>query len=450
MDPKMNDALASARSGPALDGSRRRWSLGLAGGLALGGLAGCAGPSLGGAGGARATAASRARVVVVGGGYGGATAAKYLKYWGGDAVEVLLIERQARYVSCPLSNLVIGGSRRLEDLTVGYEGLRSRGVQVLTDEVLEIDPAGRRVSLRQGGVQGWDRLVVSPGIGFIPKAIAGLDEAAPGTILHAWQAGEQTLALRRQLESMPDGGVYVISIPKTPYRCPPGPYERICQVAHYFKSAKPRSRIIVLDANPDIVSKKGLFLAAWNGAYRGLIDYRPNHEVVEVDARNRVAITDLGERIRGDVMNIIAPQRAGELAIRAGLANAGKRWCGVDWMTTESLVAPGVHVIGDATLSAPGMPKSGHMANQHGKTAAAAILALLDGRTPPAPVMANTCYSFLDDRNVAHVASVHQWNADKKTLEPVAGAGGLSTAPSELEAQYAFGWARNIWNDMLT
>jgi NADPH-dependent 2,4-dienoyl-CoA reductase/sulfur reductase-like enzyme len=258
------------------------------------------------------------------------------------------------------------------------------------------------------------------------------------------------VALRAQLEAMPDGGVYVLTIPKAPYRCPPGPYERVCQVAYYFKTRKPRSKIIVLDGNPDIQSKKALFLAAWNGPYAGLIDYRPNANVTELDVRNRTAVTELGDRVKADVLNVVPPQRAGDIARTTGLVNANNRWCQVDWVTMESTAAKDVHVLGDATFPAPAMPKSGHMANQHGKTAAAAIVETLNGRTPQPLPMANTCYSFIDDKSVVHVASVHQYVADKKTLEPVAGAGGLSSAPSELEGQYAVAWARNIWNDMLT
>jgi sulfite dehydrogenase len=400
--------------------------------------------------GQQASARKLGRVVVVGGGYGGATAAKYLKYWGGQSLDVVLVERNPQFVSCPLSNLVVGGSRRIEDLTVSYQGLRDRGVLVLVDEVTGIDPVKQRVSLKKIADQGYDRLIVAPGIDFMYEQVQGLGAEAQKTIMHAWKAGEQTVTLRRQLEAMPDGGVFVITIPKVPYRCPPGPYERVCQVAHYLKATKPRSKILVLDANPDIQSKKGLFLAAWNGQYQGMIEYRPNHDVTEVDARNRVAITDLGEKVRADVLNLIPAQRAGDLARSAGLVNANNRWCGVDWMTTESTAVKNVHVLGDATLSAPGMPKSGHMANQHGKTAAAAIIELMNGRQPQPPVMANTCYSFLDDRNVVHVASVHQWVPDKKTIEPVKGAGGLSSGPSEIEGAYAHAWARNIWSDMLT
>jgi NADPH-dependent 2,4-dienoyl-CoA reductase/sulfur reductase-like enzyme len=249
---------------------------------------------------------------------------------------------------------------------------------------------------------------------------------------------------------MPDGGVFVLSIPLAPYRCPPGPYERVCQVAHYLKTAKPRSKIVVLDANPDITSKKGLFLKEWNGQYKGLIDYQPNMKVTEVDARSRTAITELGDRIKADVLNVVPPQSAGRIARDAGLVNANDRWCNVDWVMLESTAAPGIHVLGDATLSAPAMPKSGHMANQHGKAAAAAIVEALNGRTPQPVMMVNTCYSFVDDRRVMHVASVHRYSPDKKTIEPVAGAGGLSAEASELEADYANAWARNIWNDMLS
>jgi sulfide dehydrogenase [flavocytochrome c] flavoprotein chain len=422
--------------------SRRRFGQALGAGAALSMLGACATPG-------QPSAKKLGRVAVVGGGYGGATAAKYLKYWGGDAVDVVLVERNPQFVSCPISNLVIGGSRRIEDITIGYDGLRKRGVTVVSDEVTGIDAARHRITLAKGAEQSYDRLIVAPGIDFMFDQVQGLDAEAQKTVLHAWKAGDQTVGLRRQLESMRDGGVFVITIPKVPYRCPPGPYERVCQVAHYLKANKPRSKILVLDANPDIQSKKGLFLAAWNGQYAGMIEYRPNHDVNEVDARNRVAITDLGERVKADVLNLIPPQRAGEFARRAGLVNANNRWCTVDWMSTESTAVKHVHVLGDATLSAPGMPKSGHMANQHGKTAAAAILELMNGRQPQPPVMANTCYSFLDDRNGVHVASVHQWDAAKKTIEPVKGAGGVSSGPSEMEGQYAHAWARNIWRDML-
>ncbi|HEY0876991.1 MAG TPA: NAD(P)/FAD-dependent oxidoreductase [Zeimonas sp.] len=446
----MTQDIVNGRGSAPLEPQRRRFAKGVGSAIALGGaggalsLAGCAGT------GPSAGRAAQGRVLVVGGGYGGATAAKYLKKWGGDAVEVTLVEREPTFVSCPLSNLVLGGSRRIEDLTVPYSGLRNAGIRVVQDEVQSIDPGSRSVSFGKLAAQRFDRVIVSPGVDLDFDAVQGLDAEAQKTILHAWKAGPQTVALRAQLEAMPDGGTYVLAIPKSPYRCPPGPYERVCQVAHYFKTKKPRSKIVVLDANPDIQSKKALFLAVWNGQYKGLIDYQPNMNVTEIDARNRVAITELGDKVRADVLNVVPPQRAGAIAKKTGLVNANDRWCMVDWVTLESTAAPGIHVLGDATLSAPAMPKSGHMANQHGKAVAAALVEIFAGRPPQAQMMTNTCYSFVDDRNVVHVASVHRYVPEKKTIEPVAGAGGLSPAPSELEGQYANAWARNIWNDMLT
>lgn len=390
------------------------------------------------------------RVLVIGGGYGGATAAKYLKAWGGDAIDVMLVERESAFVSCPLSNLVLGGHRKINDLTVSYAGLRQAGILVMNDEVLSIDPAKMQVSFRKLANQSFDRIVVSPGVDFDFGSIQGLNDAAQKRILHAWKAGPQTVALRAQLEAMPDGGTYVLSIPKAPYRCPPGPYERVCQVASYFKAAKPRSKIIVLDANPDIQSKKGLFLAAWNGQYKGLIEYRSNSMVTEVDAGKLAAITELGDRVAADVLNVVPAMAAAQLAHKAGLVNVNKLWCGVDWVTLESTAAKGIHVLGDSTLSAPAMPKSGHMANQHGKAAAAAIVELMNGRAPQPVTMANTCYSFVDADNVVHVASVHRYDAEKKTMVTVPGSGGLSSQANRLEGIYANAWAQNIWNDMLT
>jgi sulfide dehydrogenase [flavocytochrome c] flavoprotein chain len=330
-----------------------------------------------------------------------------------------------------------------------YGGLRQHGVQVLRDEVTQIDTSRKRVILSRIADQPYDRLVISPGIDFVFPEVRGLDDEAQKTVLHAWKAGPQTVELRQQLEAMPDGGVYVLTIPPMPYRCPPGPYERVCQVARYFRDRKPRSKIIVLDANPDLTSKKGLFLAAWNGLYPGMIEYRPSAKIAEVDARNRTAITDFGDRVRADVLNVVPPHRAGEIARSSGLANVNDRWCDVNWMTLESTTVKDVHVLGDATMSAPMMPKSGHMANQHGKVAASAIVQLMQGREPVLPVMANTCYSYVDDRNAMHVASVHQWSPGKKTIEPVTGAGGLSSSANEIEGRFAWAWAQNIWRDML-
>jgi NADPH-dependent 2,4-dienoyl-CoA reductase/sulfur reductase-like enzyme len=282
------------------------------------------------------------------------------------------------------------------------------------------------------------------------KVPALVDPVAQETVLHAWKAGSQTLALRRQLEAMPDGGVYAVSIPVAPYRCPPGPYERACQVAWYFKRAKPRSKVLVLDGNGDVTSKGPLFKKAWAEEYKDIVEYRPNYVLTDVDVASRTAKFDVQDNVRASVLNVIPPQRASAIARSAGVVTANDRWCDVDFVTFESVQVANVHVLGDAIQPASGMPKSGHMANQHAKVCAAAVVALLSGQAPnPAPLLNNACYSFITDRDVVHVCSVHRYDAEKKTVLPVQGSGGLSPAMSELEGRYAFGWAANIWADML-
>jgi len=393
------------------------------------------------------------KVVVIGAGYGGATAAKYLRLWSEGAIDVTLVEPNEAFISCPISNLVLAGSRTMADITVSYAGLDKHGVKRARDTVTAIDADKKQVRLASGGALPYDRLVVSPGIDFMYERLQGWSAAAEGTVLHAWKAGPQTLALRRQLTELKDGGVVVMAIPLAPYRCPPGPYERACQIAWYLKQSKPKSKLIVLDANPDYVSKKPLFSRVFGEDYKGIVDYRVASPVTEIDPKTGTLVTEIGDKVRGDVVNFIPSQRAANIARDAGLITSNNRWCEVDWTTLESIKVKGVHVLGDATLSAPAMPKSGHMANQHGKAAAAAIVELLNGRAVTPPTMANTCYSFIDDKNAVHVASVHRWVTEKKTLEPVAGAGGISSqdrASWALEGAYANGWAQTIWADMLT
>ncbi len=409
-------------------------------GAALGGLglAGCAttasGPSIG-------------RVVVIGGGFGGTTAARYLRMWGGN-IDVTLVERNAGFVSCPISNLVVGGFKGMADISRSYDGLSAMGVKVVQGEVTGIDAAGKKVRLAGGRELAYDRLILSPGIDFMLDQVGGLAAALDsGRVVHSWKAGPQTVALRKQLTDMPDGGVYAISIPKSPYRCPPGPYERACMVAAYFKQAKPRSKVLVLDANPEVQSKKALFERAFAQHYKGILEYRGNSELKEVSGN--VAKLEF-EDVKADVLNVVPPQRAADLARSAGLVNINNRWVGVNWLTMESAVAPGIHVLGDATFSAPMMPKSGHMANQHAKVAAAAIIQLLKGEPVSAtPVVMNTCYSFVTARDVIHVASVHQYSAADKTFKTVPGSGGVSAAANQVEGRYALSWADNIWADML-
>jgi NADPH-dependent 2,4-dienoyl-CoA reductase/sulfur reductase-like enzyme len=395
----------------------------------------------------------KAQVVVIGGGYGGTTVAKYLRLLSAHHIDVLLIEPAASFVSCPMSNLVIGGSRQMADITVPYTSLERRhGVRMVRDLVQAVDTHQKTVTLVSGSTITYDKLVMSPGIDLQFEAIEGLRAASTGGyVLQAWKGGPETLALRRQLEQMPDGGVFAITIPEQPYRCLPGPYERACQVAWYLKQAKPRSKVLVLDANPDVVSKGALFKRVWAEQYPGMVEYRPQHTVAAVDARAGVIKFEVQDDVRAQVLNVLPPMRAGAIAQQAGLANqANNRWCGVDYLTFASTAARDVHVIGDAIQTAPGMPKSGHMANNHAKVAAAAIVAQLAGwEVNPAPMLTNTCYSHVDDINAMHVASVHAYDPAGKTYQPVEGAGGLSAAPSAAEGAYAWGWARNIWADSL-
>lgn len=389
-------------------------------------------------------------VVVVGGGYGGATAAKYLRMWSNGAVKVTLIERETSFVSCPISNLVIGGLKDMADITLSYDNLRTRwGVDVVTDEVVGIDVAKRELKLAGGKTVAYDRAVLSPGIDFMIGEVPGL-EGNLERIPHAWKAGPQTVVLRKQLEAMEDGGVYAIHIPKAPYRCPPGPYERACLVANYLLEKKPRSKVMVLDSNPDIQSKKGLFTKAFEGRYKNNLEYLPNSTLVSVNAETLTVELDFSE-VQANVLNIIPPHRAGRIVDMLGVELINGRWVDVDWLSMEAKGAPNVHVLGDAVFPAPTMPKSGHMANQHAKVAAAAILNILAGQSPSVePVVMNTCYSFVDAKNAMHVASVHQFNAEKHTFLPVDGSGGVSVAANELEAKYALSWAQNIWSDMLS
>jgi sulfide dehydrogenase [flavocytochrome c] flavoprotein subunit len=392
------------------------------------------------------------KVVVVGGGYGGATAAKYLRLWSDYGIQVTLVEPHASFISCPLSNLVLGGSKSMADITTPYDNLGKRhGVTVVKDMVLSIDADKRLVKLAGGAELSYDRLILSPGVDFMWESLPGMAKAdAKDRVLHAWKAGAQTVALRQQLEAMPDGGVYALSIPLAPYRCPPGPYERACQVASYFSRAKPKSKVLILDANDDVTSKGPLFKKAWAERYKGIVEYRPKHLAVDVDAASKTLQFEFNDSVKADVLNVIPAMRAGEIAAKTGLATANKRWCEVDFLTFESKAAKNIHVLGDSIQIAPAMPKSGHMANQHGKTCAAAVVALLTGREPNAlPIYNNTCYSFVSDEDAVHVASVHRYDAEKKTMVTVAGSGGVSSAASELEGRYAMAWAHNIWADTL-
>ncbi len=402
---------------------------------------------------------SKAKVVVIGGGYGGATAAKYVRMLSDYKIDVVLIEPNEAFVSCPISNLVVGGSKQLGDITTAYTGLsKNHGITVVKDMATAIDADKKTVTLARGATIAYDKLVVSPGIELMMGSIEGLAAAqSSGQVLQAWKAGAETVALRKQLLDMPDGGTFAITIPLAPYRCPPGPYERACQVAWYFKNAKPKSKVLILDANPDVTSKGPLFKKVWAEQYKGMVEYRGDHKVAAVDAKTGTLKFEIQDDVKASVLNVLPSMQAGTIAQQAGLNNqANKRWCGVNYQTFESTATKDVHVLGDAIQIAPLMPKSGHMANSHAKVAAAAIVAQLSGwEVNPSPMLTNTCYSFVDDKNVVHVASVHEYVAAEKTFKTVAGSGGVSAIDlkpevTQLEGVYAMNWARTIWADTLT
>jgi sulfide dehydrogenase [flavocytochrome c] flavoprotein chain len=417
--------------------SRRQFlmaSAGALGTLALGGVAGCATSMKGDF----APKAGK-RVVVLGGGWGGATAAKYVRL-ADPTIEVILLEPQKQFISCPLSNLVLSGVRTLESLTMSYDGLRRRGVKIIHEEASALDPSARRVRIGEGLLE-FDRLILSPGIDFQWDQVEGLAQAKD-TVLNAWKAGPQTIALAQQIQSMADGGVFVLTIPPAAYRCPPGPYERICQVAWYLKNNKPKSKVIALDANPNIVSKGGLFKAAWQ-AYPN-IDYRPSSKVVKVDVSARTVSTELGDTVKYDVLNLIPPQRAAAIAVQADLVGGDKRWCEVDHVTYESVKAKNIHIIGDSTIGIP-VPKSGTVANAMGKIAANAVVSLVNGTPVAALPPINVCYSWVNDREAMAIINAYRLENNKVVQVEQK----LTPGQSVAIGQNALGWAQSVWSDTL-
>ena len=394
--------------------------------------------------------ATGARVVVVGAGFGGATCARYLRHLAPE-LEVTLVERREHFVTCPFSNAVIAGLQDLDSLTHGFEGLRRRGITVVEGEAVAIDPEGGTVRLASGESLSFDRLVLSPGIDLEWNAIEGYDEAAAARMPHAWKAGPQTALLRRQLAAMEDGGLVVLAVPESPYRCPPGPYERASLIADYLHREKPRSKVIILDSK-DGFSKQGLFRAGWERLYPGMIEwvgFSDGGHVTAVDP-DRLEVRTAFEAFRAEVANIIPPQRAARLVDTADLA-AGGDWCPVDHRTFASTVAPNVHLLGDAIL-AGAMPKSGFSANSQAKVCARAIAALLRDEEPPEPVFVNTCYSLLAADYGISVAAVYRLD-ERGEIAPVPGSGGVSPSDAPLafrraEADYARGWYASITTDL--
>jgi sulfide dehydrogenase [flavocytochrome c] flavoprotein chain len=390
-------------------------------------------------------AQGEARIAVVGGGFAGAACARAL-HRADPRFEVTLVEANPTFTACPFSNAVIAGLRDIATQRFGYDEIRADGIAVAQDQATAVDSQARRVTLRSGAALDYDRLVLAPGIAIRWDALPGYDEAAAALMPHAWQAGDQTLLLRRQLEAMSDGGTVVISAPANPFRCPPGPYERANLIAYYLKKTKPRSKLILLDAK-DSFSKQRLFQAAWQQLYPELIEWvslSNGGKVTSVDAKTRTFVTDFAT-YKADVGNVIPPQRAGRIAEIAGVADT-TGWCPIDPITFESRLQPNIHVIGDAAI-AGAMPKSAFAANAQAKVCALAVTALLRGETPSAPKLINTCYSLVaPDYGISIAGVYHPVNGQ---LADVEGAGGVSPidAPSDfraLEASYAEAWFRTI------
>lgn len=396
----------------------------------------------------RAQAAS-AHVVVVGGGFGGATAARYLRRFL-PAARITLVEPAARYYSCAFSSLYLVGLRDWESLGHGYEALRAAGIEVIQAGAEDVDPVARSLTLSDGQRLQWDKLVLSPGIDMRWDALPGYDAQAAERVPHAWKAGAQTHLLRQQLQAMADGGTFVMAIPAAPYRCPPGPYERAALVAHYLQQHKPRSKILLLDAKNEF-SKKPLFLQGWKSLYGDMIEWRSLAEggaVVRVDALQREVEDARGRRQRADVLNVIPPQKAGWIAERAGVVDASG-WAPVRGENFASTLQPHVHVIGDAAIAAP-MPKSGASANSQAKLVAAAIGAELLGQAAPAAFYTNTCYSLIGPAHGISVAGVYRATAGK--LVEVPDSGGISPLDAgagfrAAEAAYGAAWYQAISTD---
>ncbi|MCX7168008.1 MAG: FAD-dependent oxidoreductase [Rhodocyclales bacterium] len=392
------------------------------------------------------------RVVVIGGGYGGTIAAKYVRMLD-KSIEVVMIERNKQFVSCPFSNFYIAGlTNDLNSLTIGYDKLTANhGVKMVYAEVTDIDPAAKKVVTDQGTLD-YDRLIVSPGIDFRTEEIEGYNAQTAEIFPHAWKAGAQSTLLRNQLQSMKDGGTVIISMPLTPYRCPPGPYERSCLIAHYLKTRKPKSKLILLDANPDVVSKKPLFTKAWSTYYKDNFQYIGGKKVTKADTGAKLVSVEGIEDFKGDVINLIPSQRAGDIAVKAGLVGDDKKWCPVDAVSFESTKHKGIHVIGDATAlpsDGPPMPKSGYSANSQAKVCAMNVVNLLNGKETIEFSGINVCYSAVSDHESVSIAQVFKLEGGKIKSSATA----ISPADFSLgKAEHAYGesWLKNILTEMST
>lgn len=391
--------------------------------------------------------ASKAKVVVVGAGYGGATCARYLRIWD-PSIEVTLIDPHSHMVSCPMSNWVLSGMREMNDLNKPYDGLRKRGIKMVQDSVTGVDATKRTVTTQGGKTIPYDRLVLSPGVEFMTGTVEGYDAASKaGKVVHAFNAGPETALLRKQLEAMPDGGVFVIASPPPTGKCVSGPYERACMAAFYLKQYKPKSKIIMLDGHMQIVSKGPMFQKAFDRFYPGMVEHRPNNMVNSVDHTTMTVSSDW-DSVKADVINIIPMQRANKVCDIAGVrSDSANRWCPVNFGTFESKSVPNIHIIGDSVLS--NMPKSAHVANNQGKITAAAIIEMFHGSEPdPFPIIGSTSYSATSDHTSGPIAVVMRYDQDQDVYVRQVG-GGAATDSDELNFEYNKAWFESMWADTL-
>lgn len=423
---------------------RRQWLQGL-GCSAVAGAALISAPSL--------AQSPNYRIVIVGGGFGGATAARYIKQRLPQA-QVSLIEPHAHYYSCPFSNLYLGGLKTFDEIGHDFSNLDAQGIRIISDVATAVDTERKSVHLAKHAAVSYDKLLLAPGIDMKWNALEGYDEAASLRAPHAWKTGPQTQLLKKQLEAMPDGGLFILVAPENPFRCPPGPYERVSMIAHYFKQHKPRSKILILDAK-DAFSKQALFQQGWEQHYGSMIEWVPfsqDGKVIRVDATQLQVETEFGTVHQADVLNVIPPQQAGAIAIQAGVTdNSG--WGPIHASSFESQQVADVYVVGDASIASP-MPKSGFSANAQAKIAATAMVNDLLGLDPVQAFYANTCYSLIAPQHGISVANAYV--ADETHVIETSGGVSPLDASAEFrqkEADYGAAWykaiTQDIWNSPL-
>ena len=396
---------------------------------------------------------SNAHVVVIGAGFAGCSAAKQLRRLSKGTLRVTLIEPEAHFLMLALSNLVLGGSESYAHFRQALAPfVKAHGIDWIQDRAVGLDTQKRIVKLAQSSSVTYDKLVLCPGIELNLGAIEGLSDAkAAAQIVQAWGNDSELPVLKRQLEDMPNGGTFAICIPESPYKCPPGPYERASQVAHYLLNHKPDSRVLVLDANSDVMSNSTLFKRHWAEHYPRTLEYRPDHLVSAVNGHTLTLSFEVQDDLQVQVANVLPPMRAQSIARASGMANVNDKWCEVNFLDFESRLQPHVHILGDAIQGASLMPKSGHMAQAQGLVLARALVATLSQKEVDThPRLSNFCYSFLDDRLALHLESLHDYDPAAKTYQLVPGSNKPSPPPSTEQAQAAWQWAAQMWQDLLT